>query len=180
MLFRHRRVSIPFHSGNFEFIPNFTPSHAITGTNLLLLGPKRGGVFFQQSVPYAHFYIPNFMPNFKKIVRAVSWESVSQTHRHTQIHRQEWFYSSFSGKPEAQQASHAYLFKCICYVFFYSFPALLSPYHDLDFINAYYLYSTRTTHYKQEFGFGTMGITQRKIRSKISSHKKWNFILTPS
>ena len=47
------------------FLPKFSP-----------FGPKMGkGGFFQKSVlfTFLHFWIPNFMSNFKKIVRAVFW-----------------------------------------------------------------------------------------------------------
>ena len=74
------------------------------GPNLPLLGPKWGrGTFFQKSASYTfhHFWISNFMPNFKNIVSAVFWESASRTDIRTA--GQESFYRSFSGKPEAQQ-----------------------------------------------------------------------------
>ena len=73
------------------------------GPNLPVLGPKWGRRdFFQKSISFTflHFWIPNFMPNFKKIVRAVSWEKVLRTSEHPD--GQESFYRSFSGKPEAQ------------------------------------------------------------------------------
>ena len=52
------------------FLPNFAPFRAKMGE----------GDFFQKSVSdtFQHFWIPNFMPNFKKIVRAVSLENVSE------------------------------------------------------------------------------------------------------
>ena len=54
------------------------------GPNLPLLGPKQGrGDFFQKSVSFTflQFWIPNFMPNFKKIVRAVFWEKLFLSHQ---------------------------------------------------------------------------------------------------
>ena len=60
------------------FLPKLRKS-AILAQNLPLLGPKwRRGTFFQKSALFTfhHFWIPNFMPNFKKIVRAVFWENV--------------------------------------------------------------------------------------------------------
>ena len=50
------------------FWPKFAP-----------FGPKMGeGDFFPKSASFTflHFWLSNFMPNFKKIVRAVFWENV--------------------------------------------------------------------------------------------------------
>ena len=58
------------------------------GPNLPLLGPKWGSAtFFQKSASFTfhHFWIPNSMPNFKKIVRAVFWEKVLRTSGHPNI-----------------------------------------------------------------------------------------------